>query len=86
MTYEKRYSVKSIPNKADQESLTLYEAAKIIADLAKNGSIDDCTRITRKSGSYSEFVGFFCGWEKRVKAAFQSTEQEKYLLNEWLIS
>tara|TARA_Y100000592_G_C5319328_1_gene244064 strand:+ start:119 stop:379 length:261 start_codon:yes stop_codon:yes gene_type:complete len=86
MTYEKRYTVRSIANQADIESLTLYEAAKVIADLGKKGLVSDSTRITRVSGSHNEFVGFFCGWDKRVKAAFQATTQEKKCLNDWLIS
>jgi hypothetical protein len=80
MTYEKRYTIRSIKGKKDIRDLTLYEATKTLARLGKENLVNDATRITVKNGS---FVGFYCLWENQVKAAFQANSEEKYLINQW---
>ena len=82
MTYESKYTVKSIGSTfANKTDLTLYEAIKVISNLPKN-QINDSTRIVKMCGSKEVSIAFFCLWTNSVKSFFSCPSIERSAIKE----
>lgn len=82
MTYESKYTLKSIGSSFTKKGgLTLYEAVKMISNLPKN-EINDSTRIVKMCGSHEVSVAFFCLWSNSVKPFFTCPSIERQALKD----
>ena len=82
-TNKKTYSIIGLKNQEKHVDLTLYEATRLLVDIAKNDLsviIDTTCIVNNNTGS---FVGFFCKYHKKICAGFGSYETEKYLIKTW---
>ena len=83
MTYNKVYEISNLVAQKGRAGLTLFEAHTALTEAAAEGHVQDSTAIIRRKSGEVVFVGFWSGWHQAVRAGFQSSAQERELLNGW---
>ena len=75
MTYEERYQITG----KKKEWFCLYEARKVLREMAEAGTLTDAT-IVKRQGRH---VAYFNEWTETVRPMWEANEQERYVLLAW---